>query len=97
MMDARDAISRASERWDCHSSVQHSYLPMVKPVVQAVADMNSLAMIQVARVEWEKFGSQSREAVAEYGKYQDPEIRSCILTICSGGRRGPSGWTIYRS
>ena len=52
MMDARDAISRA-RTWDCHSSVQHSYLPMVKPVVQAVADMNSLAMIQVARVEWE--------------------------------------------
>ena len=48
------------------------YLPMVKPVAQAVADMNSLAMIQVARVEWEKFGSVSLEAVAEeYAKHKN--------------------------
>ena len=47
---------------------------MVKPVIQAVVDMNSIAMIQVARVEWEKFGSQSLEAVAEeYKKYMDPK------------------------
>lgn len=74
MMDARDAISRARERGTVIPAYNIPYLPMVKPVVQAVADMNSLAMIQVARVEWEKFGSQSLEAVAEeYRKYQDPE------------------------
>ena len=46
------------------------YLPMVKPVVQAIIDENMVAMIQVARLEWEKFESQSLEAVAEeYFKY----------------------------
>ncbi|MEG2626139.1 MAG: class II fructose-bisphosphate aldolase, partial [Christensenella sp.] len=35
---------------------------------------NSVAMIQVARVEWEKFGAQSLEVVAqEYKKYMNPK------------------------
>jgi len=74
MINAKDAVSRAREHGTVIPAYNIPYLPMVKPVVQAVADMNSLAMIQVARVEWEKFGSQSLEAVAEeYGKYQKPE------------------------
>ena len=48
------------------------HLPMLKPIVQAIVDENSVAMIEVARVEWEKFCSQSLEAVAEeYKKYAD--------------------------
>lgn len=48
------------------------HLPMLKPIVQAIVDENSVAMIEVARVEWEKFCSQSLEAVAgEYRKYAD--------------------------
>lgn len=46
------------------------YLPMVEPVTQAIMDENSVAMVQVARLEWEKFESQSLEAVAkEYFKH----------------------------
>jgi ketose-bisphosphate aldolase len=49
------------------------YLPMVEPIARAVADENSVAIIHVARVEWEKFSSQSLEAVAEeYRKYEKP-------------------------
>lgn len=72
MMDAKDAVLRAREHGTVIPAYNIPYLPMVKPVVQAVVDMNSVAMIQVARVEWEKFGAQSLEAVAEeYGKYQN--------------------------
>lgn len=49
------------------------YLPMVEPVARAVADENSVAIIHVARVEWEKFSAKSLESVAEeYRKYQKP-------------------------
>jgi len=37
---------------------------MIQPVIQAVADEDSFALIEVARLEWEKFSSQSLEAVA---------------------------------
>lgn len=47
------------------------YLPMVEAVIKAIVDENSVAMVQVARLEWEKFESESPEAVAkEYFKYK---------------------------
>jgi fructose-bisphosphate aldolase class II len=50
------------------------YLPMIEPVVRAVRDEKSFALIEVARVEWEKFGSKSIEAVAEaYARWADPQ------------------------
>jgi fructose/tagatose bisphosphate aldolase len=45
---------------------------MVQTVVRGWWTKTSLAMVQVARVEWEKFGSVSLEAVAEeYAKYKN--------------------------
>jgi fructose-bisphosphate aldolase class II len=50
------------------------YLPMVGPVVRAVREEDSFALVQVARLEWEKFASGSPEAVAEeFRRHQDPE------------------------
>ncbi|HBU12487.1 MAG TPA: hypothetical protein DEB31_07090 [Clostridiales bacterium] len=50
------------------------YIPMVKPIAQAFFDENSVVMIQVARVEWEKMSAGSLEAVAEeYTKYAKPD------------------------
>ena len=72
MLQAKDVVRRALDKHTVIPAFNIPYLPMVKPVVQAVVDRNSLAMIQVARVEWEKFGSQSLEAVAEeYFKYKN--------------------------
>lgn len=46
------------------------YLPMVSPIIQALKDTNQFGLIQVARLEWIKFGAQSPAAVAEeYRKY----------------------------
>jgi len=35
------------------------YLPMMKPVVEAVRDQNAVAMIETARLEWIKFESRT--------------------------------------
>ncbi len=49
------------------------YLPMVQPVIQAVADEDSFALVEVARLEWVKFESRSPAAVAkEFAKWDQP-------------------------
>lgn len=46
------------------------YLPMVEPVCKAIYDMNCIAIVQVARVEWLNFESQSLEHVSkEFHKF----------------------------
>jgi fructose-bisphosphate aldolase class II len=41
------------------------YLPMMEPVVQAVVEQNSFALVETARLEWLKFESKNAAAVAE--------------------------------
>ena len=73
-MKAQQAVRLA---WQHHTIVPAfniPYLPMARPVAQAIIDEKTVAMLQVARLEWEKFESQSLEAVAEeYFKYYDPK------------------------
>ena len=73
-MKAQEAVKLA---WQHHTIVPAfniPYLPMAKPVAQAIIDEKTVAMLQVARLEWEKFESRSLEAVAEeYFKYYDPK------------------------
>ena len=72
-MNAKEAVERAFEKQTIIPAFNIPYLPMMKPVVQAIIDENSVCMVQVARVEWEKFQAESIEAVAlEYEKYKDP-------------------------
>jgi len=72
-MTAFTAMRQAVEKKTIIPAFNIPYLPMVGPVVQAVRDENSVAMIQVARLEWVKFRSQSLEAVAEeFFKHHSP-------------------------
>ena len=64
-MNAMQAVKLAAMNKTIIPAFNIPYLPMVQPVVQAIRDENSVAMVQVARLEWEKFESQSLEAVAE--------------------------------
>ena len=41
------------------------YLPMMEPVVKAVVDLDSFALIAVARLEWTKFEAVGPSAIAE--------------------------------
>ena len=50
------------------------YLPMVEPVVRAVVDLDSFALIETARLEWTKFEAKSAAAVAaEFGRFSAPD------------------------
>ena len=69
-MNSQQAVRAAVDAHTIIPAFNIPYLPMVEPVVQAIVDEDSLAMVQVARLEWEKFESQSPEAVAkEYFKF----------------------------
>ena len=50
------------------------YLPMLEPVVRAVVDQNSFALIETARLEWIKFEAGGPEQVArEFFRWQNPQ------------------------
>ena len=69
-MNAKDTVRRALENGLVVPAFNVPYPPMLKPIAQAVADEDSVAMIQVARLEWEKFEAVSLENIAsEYAKY----------------------------
>ena len=49
------------------------YLPMLKPVVDAVVEQDCVAMLATARLEWYKFEARSPEAVQEeYARWARP-------------------------
>jgi len=48
--------------------------PCLEPVVRAVVDQNSFALIETARLEWHKFEAGGPEEVAsEFFRWQDPQ------------------------
>jgi len=48
------------------------YPEMVQPVIAAIRDENSFALVELARVEWEKFGAISLETISgEYKRWSD--------------------------
>ena len=50
------------------------YLPMIEPVVRAVVDADAFALIETARLEWQKFEARSAAAVAaEFAKWARPD------------------------
>jgi fructose-bisphosphate aldolase class II len=50
------------------------YLPMVKPVVSAVVDLDSFALVEVARIEWLKFECLGPAAVMEeFARWSAPD------------------------
>ena len=72
MIDAKDAVLRARKHGKVIPAFNIPYLPMMKPVLEAIVAENAVAMAQVCRIEWEKFESVSLEAVAkEYRQYAD--------------------------
>lgn len=51
------------------------YLPMIKPIIEALRDENTFGLVEVARLEWEKFQSKGyKEVYEEYSKYQDERV-----------------------
>ena len=52
-MDSKQIVSKALAAGYVVPAFNIPHLPMLQPIAQAVADENSVGMIQVARLEWE--------------------------------------------
>lgn len=72
-MKSRELVKKALENQTIIPAFNIPHIPMVAPIVAAIKDNNSVGMIQVARVEWLNFQSQSLQHIAkEYQKYKEP-------------------------
>lgn len=80
MPDPRLIVQNALKTGIAIPAFNVPYLPMIEPVVLAVADQDSFAMIETARLEWFKFEAGGPEAVAkEFFRWQDPDHVSLHL------------------
>ena len=74
MQSSANAMNNASEQGLMIPAFNIPYLPMVEPVIRAVADQDCFALVEVARLEWLKFGAVSLAAVMEeFNKWNQPE------------------------
>jgi len=69
-----DVVCAAWEAGTVIPAFNVPYLPMLEPVVRAVADQDSFALIETARIEWQKFECYGPAAVQEaFARSGDPE------------------------
>jgi fructose-bisphosphate aldolase class II len=74
MQSTSDVVDHASRAGVVVPAFNVPYLPMVEPVIRAVVDQDSFALIETARLEWIKFESQGPAAVMEeFVKWNEPE------------------------
>ena len=74
-VETSDIINNASQAGVAIPAFNVPYLPMVEPVIRAVVDQDSFALIETARLEWIKFESQSPAAVMEeFMKWNEPDF-----------------------
>jgi ketose-bisphosphate aldolase len=72
VIDSTALMNRAKKTKIAVPAFNIPYIPMTKWIIQAVVDENSCALIEVSRIDWEKFEAQSLEAVAEeFNSYAD--------------------------
>lgn len=87
-----DMVRRAAALGLVVPALNIPYLPMMAPVVQALRDLGTFGLIQVARLEWEKFAAGSLRAVRdEYGRTKDERFTRLHLdhvpVVDEDGRR----------
>lgn len=71
-LNSTELMRNASEAGLAVPAFNIPHLPMMEPVIQALADEDSFGLIETARLEWYKFEAESAAAIAaEFNKYQD--------------------------
>lgn len=74
MADLQQILQNALDAGVAIPAFNVPYLPMVEPVIQAVIDLNSFALIETARLEWYKFEAGGPQQVAmEFWRWQSPD------------------------
>ena len=71
MKSTGDIIRRARELGLGIPAFNVAHLPMTEPIIRAVRDQDSFALVEVSRIDWVKFGAQSPAAVAASFKAHD--------------------------
>ncbi|MCX7038660.1 MAG: class II fructose-bisphosphate aldolase [Spirochaetes bacterium] len=73
MKNSNDIILAAARIGIAIPAFNIAHLPMTEPLIRAVANQDSFALIEVSRIDWLKFGAKSPAAViAEYRRHEDP-------------------------
>ena len=73
MQNTSEIINNASKAGVAIPAFNVPYLPMVEPVIRAVVDQDSFALVETARLEWIKFESQGPSAVLEeFMRWNEP-------------------------
>jgi len=74
MQNTSEIINNASKAGVAIPAFNVPYLPMVEPVIRAVVDQDSFALVETARLEWIKFESQGPSAVLEeFMRWNEPD------------------------
>lgn len=71
MSDTKQIMEKANKIGILVPAFNVPYLPMAEPIIRAVKDSGSFALVEIARVEWEKFGAESYQAAAEEYRKHD--------------------------
>ena len=73
MKTAKQIVAKAHAMGVALPAFNIAHLPMVEPVIRAVRDQRSFALVEVSRIDCLKFGARSQAAVAaEFRKHDDP-------------------------
>ena len=74
MQSTTDVVNNARKADVVVPAFNVPYLPMVEPVIRAVVDQDSFALIETARLEWIKFEARGPAAVMEeFMKWNEPD------------------------
>ena len=75
MSDTSNIMQRAYQNKIVIPAFNIPHLPMMEPVISALRDTESFGLIEVARLEWEKFSSKSMAAIHDtYEKCKDEKF-----------------------
>jgi len=74
MQNTSDTVNNASKASVAIPAFNVPYLPMVEPIIRAVVDQDSFALVETARLAWIKFESRGPAAVMEeFMKWNEPD------------------------
>jgi fructose-bisphosphate aldolase class II len=69
----REIILKARELGLGIPAFNVAHLPMTEPIIRAVRDQDSFALVEVSRIDWLKFGAKSpADVMAEFRVHDDP-------------------------
>ena len=72
MKNSNDIIHAALEMKIAIPAFNIAHLAMIEPIVHAIINQDSFALLEVSRIDWLKFGANSPTAVIEeYRKWED--------------------------